>query len=147
MALTGHSKGIPRTIQVHFFSTQTLEGQMGTRELRILEHLRHLDNLKALGHSFIQALGHFGTRALDHVGIQKTIGHTGKQVLRHLVTQSTSFNKLVEHKYNGHISFYVSRTEDTVAYITTRVTNRILKFKNRDTCHFMFFREYYNFFS
>ena len=132
---------------MHFLGTQALEGQVGTWELRILEHLRHLDNLKALGQSDIQALGYYGTRALDTLSIQRPLEDKGKQVLGHLVTQGTLFNRLVEHKYNVHISFYVFRTEDTVTYIITGVTNRILKFRNRDACHFLSFREYYNFFS
>ena len=109
--------------------------------------MRHLDNLKALGQSDIQALGYYGTRALDTLSIQRPLEDKGKQVLGHLVTQGTLFNRLVEHKYNVHISFYVFRTEDTVTYIITGVTNRILKFRNRDACHFLSFREYYNFFS
>lgn len=129
---------------MHFLGTQALEGQVGTWELRILEHLRHLDNLKALGYSDIQALGYFGIRALDIMSIQRPLGDKGKQVLGHsrIFIEQTCWTQIQCSYF-----FLCIQNWRYCDLITTGITNRILKFRNRDAYHFLSFREYYNFFS
>ena len=82
-----------------FYSKRTqkeLKGYLGTHGTRALDHLRHLDTLTALGHSYTWALQTLlGTQTIRHLGTRRTLFSKHTWVLEKKLTIAAIWQEII----------------------------------------------------